>query len=207
VDEADSICNINSKRTKATLSVCAKAKYKLLCSGTMTRNNLSESFTQFQLLYNSSINFLSTNDEIYKEDKETKELNTENNPYYMNPFPPYKKGLELFKNSFNPSKITVFGVGKQDQNIYNSEILKELINKTIITKTFEDVVGKKIYSIHQHTVNFNDNEYNLYQKAIEEFYSMKYLFTSTGNPRKDRIMEIIQQITLLLNICCHPQTY
>jgi len=207
VDESDSICNLTSKRTKATLSVCKKAKYKLLLSGTMTRNNIVEAYTQFNLLYGSSINFLSESQYIYKEDNETKELKETLNENYMKPFPQYKKGLELFKQSYNPQKITVFGVGKNTQDIYNSDILKKLIDKTIITKTFEEVVGKKIYTIKQHVVKFNENEKQLYSKAINEFYSMKYLFTSTGNPRKDRFLEIIQQINLLLNICNHPQSY
>lgn len=207
VDESDSICNLTSKRTKATLSVCKKAKYKLLLSGTMTRNNIVEAYTQFNLLYGSSINFLSESKYVYKEDNETKELIETNNDNYMKPFPEYKKGLDLFKQSYNPQKITVFGVGKNTQDIYNSEVLKKLIDKTIITKTFEEVVGRKIYTIKQHIVKFNENEKQLYSKAINEFYSMKYLFTSTGNPRKDRFLEIIQQINLLLNICNHPQSY
>lgn len=207
VDEADSISNIDSKRTKATLSVCKKAKYKLLTSGTMTKNNINESFTQFELLYNSSVNFISENEYIYEEDKETKELIEKYNNNYMKPFPAYKKGLKAFRNSFNPLKVTVFGVGQNTQNIYNSKHLKKLIDKTIITKTFEEVVNKKIYDIIQHTVKFNNNERSLYYKAINEFYSMKYLFSSTGNARKDRMLEIIQQLNLLLNICNHPQTY
>ncbi|NFO98776.1 DEAD/DEAH box helicase [Clostridium botulinum] len=207
VDEADSICRIDSKRTKATLGTFKKARWKLLLSGTMTRNNITEAYTQFNLLYGSSINFLSKNEYILEEDEKTKELHEIQNKYYLKPFPEYKKGHKLFMQSFNPQKVTVFGVGQNTQNIYNSEILKKLINKTIITKTFEEVVGKKIYEIIQHTVKFNNSEKDLYYKAINEFYSMKYLFTSTGNPRKDRMMEIIQQITLLLNICQHPQTY
>lgn len=207
VDEADSICNITSKRTNATIGCCNKAKYKLLLSGTMTKNNIIESYTQLNLLYNSSINFLSENKEIYKEDADTKELKSINNDNYNKPIPQYRKGLELFKESFNPQKITVFGVGKNTQDIYNSEYLKKIINKTIITKTFEDVVGKKIYTIKQHIVRFNSHEKELYNKAINDFYSMKYLFTSTGNPRKDKYLEIIQQLNLLLNICNHPQSY
>lgn len=207
VDEADNICNMNSKRTKATLSVGKKAKYKLLLSGTMTRNNIVESYSQFNLLYGSTFNFINECKYILEEDKETKELIKKNNELVNKPFPEYKKGLELFKKCFNPQKITVFGVGKNTQDIYNADELKKIIDKTIITKTFEDVVGKKIYTINQHTVNFNESEKNLYYKAIKEFYSMKYLFTSTGNPRKDRMMEIIQQINLLLNICKHPQTF
>ncbi|WP_231160308.1 DEAD/DEAH box helicase family protein [Clostridium botulinum] len=182
VDEADSICRIDSKRTKATLGTFKKARYIELLSGTMTRNNITEAYTQFNLLYGSSINFLSRNEYILEEDEKTKELHERQNEYYLKPFPEYKKGHKLFMQSFNPQKVTVFGVGQNTQNIYNAEILKELINKTIITKTFEEVVGKKIYEIIQHTVKFNDSEKDLYYKAINEFYSMKYLFTSTGNP-------------------------
>ena len=208
VDEADNISNLNSKRSKSTIATGKNAKYKLLLSGTMTRNNIVESYTQFNLLYGSSYNFINECMQILEEDKDTKELKTiYNKEYYNKPFPQYKQGLKLFKKSFNPQKITVFGVGKNTQDIYNAECLKKIIDKTIITKTFEDVVGKKIYTIHQHTVKFNDAEENLYYKAINEFYSMKYLFTSTGNPRKDRMLEIIQQINLLLNICKHPQTF
>lgn len=207
VDEADSIARFESKRTKTTLGTFRKAKYKLLLSGTMTRNNITEAYTQFQLLYNSSINFISNNQYIYTEDKDTKELKEECNKYYNRPFPEYRKGFELFRDSFNPAKVSVFGIDKSNQNIYNSTELKELINKTIITKTFEEVTGRKIYEIIQHTVKFNSAERSLYNTAINEFYNMKYLFTSTGNPRKDRMMEIIQQITLMLNICQHPQTY
>lgn len=207
VDEADSICNLNSKRTKATLSVGKKAKYKLLLSGTMTRNNIVESYTQFNLLYGSTYNFINECNYVMEEDKDSKELIEKTNCYSNKPFPEYKKGLELFKKSFNPQKITVFGVGKNTQDIYNADELKRIIDKTIITRSFEDVVGKKIYSINQHLVKFNDSEKNLYYRAIKEFYSMKYLFTSTGNPRKDRMLEIIQQINLLLNICKHPQTF
>ena len=208
VDEADNISNLNSKRSKSTIATGKNAKYKLLLSGTMTRNNIVESYTQFNLLYGSSYNFINECMQILEEDKDTKELKTiYNKEYYNKPFPSYKQGLKLFKKSFNPQKVTVFGVGKNTQDIYNAEQLKKIIDKTIITKTFEDVVGKKIYSIHQHTVKFNQAEENLYYKAINEFYSMKYLFTSTGNPRKDRMLEIIQQINLLLNICKHPQTF
>lgn len=207
VDEADSIARFESKRTKATIGTFKKARYKLLLSGTMTRNNITEAYTQFNLMYGASINFLSKNKYIMEEDKITKELVEVYNHNYMKPIPEYRKGMEIFKNSFNPQKVTVFGVSQNTQDVYNSSELKDLINKSIITKTFEDVVGKKIYNIIQHTVKFNNNESILYNKAINDFFSMKYLFSSTGNPRKDRMMEIIQQITLLLNICQHPQVY
>lgn len=200
VDEADSIARIESSRTKATLNVGKKARYKLLMSGTMCRNNIVESFTQMTLLYGESYNFICKCREKFVNDKKTGELKSVGNiEEYNKPFPAYQKGYKLFKSCFNPGDITVFGVNKNTQDIYNAEILKELINKTIITKTFEDVVGKKLYSINQEVVEFNDSEKELYNKIVNEFFSMKYLFSSTGNPRKDKFLEIIQQINLMLD--------
>ena len=38
---------------------------------------------------------------------------------------------------------------KLNQDIYNLENLKALRDKTIITRTFEEVTGKKLYEIKQ----------------------------------------------------------
>ena len=208
LDEADSICNINSKRTKAVLNCFQRhGKFKLLLSGTSTRNSISEVYTAFLCLYNSSINFISESKYIMVEDKISKELKEEYNKNCMKSYPSYQKGLTLFKQSHVPQKITVFGVAQNTQDIYNADVLKKLIDKTIITRTFEEIVGKKIYELIQNTIKMNDNEKNLYYTAINEFYNMKYLFSSTGNFKKDRMLEIIQQLNLLLDICSHPQTY
>lgn len=207
LDESDSICNITSSRTKATLSVGKKARFKVLLSGTMTRNDISESYTLFKLMYGESMNFICNCSSIFVMDKETNQLIEKNNEEKNKPFLPYQKGYKLFRSCFNPQKITVFGVGQNTQDIYNSEELKVIINKSIITRTFEQVVGRKIYSIHQHLVEFNDSEKALYNKVINEFYSMKYLFNSTGNARKDRFLEIVQQLNLLLDVCCQAQSY
>lgn len=207
LDEADSIANINSKRTKSTLSIGQKLRYKLLLSGTMTRNNITEAFAQFLLMYGSSANFICENKYILQEDKDTKELVTKINPNFNKPFPYYTRGYKLFQESFNPRKVTVFGAEQNTQEVYNPDDLKRIINRSVITRTFEQVVGKNLYKIYQHNIKMNDDERELYRVATEEFFKMKHLFSSTGNARKDRMMEIIQQITLLLNICRHPSTY
>lgn len=207
LDEADGICNPSSKRTKAVLNCFRRVKYKLLMSATSTRNNIPESFTAFELLYNNSVNMLSEAPTIYVEDKKTKEIKEESNYNYMKPFPAYKKGHTLFKRSFSPEKATVFGVGKQNQDIYNSEELSELINKTMITRTFEEVSGKDIYKIIQNTTNFNYAESDLYRIVIEEFYKLTHMFMSTGNSRKDSLLRIIQQLNSLLKACVTPNIF
>ena len=50
-------------------------------------------------------------------------------------------------------------------------------------------------------------ERDLYNIAIEEFYQMEYLFSKTGNARKDAMMKILQQLILMLKICAAPQIF
>lgn len=207
LDEADSICNPSSKRTKAVLDCFRRVEYKLLMSATSTRNNIPESFTSFELLYNNSINMLSESPYIYVEDKKTKEIERKSNNNYMKPFPAYKKGHTLFKRSFSPEKATVFGVGKQNQDIYNSDELKRLIDKSMITRSFEEVSGKELYTIIQDTCKFNSNEKDLYKVIIEEFYKLSHMFRSTGNSRKDALLRIINQLNSLLKACVIPNTF
>ena len=52
-----------------------------------------------------------------------------------------------------------------------------------------------------------DAERTVYNKAINEFHAMRSnYFASTGNSRKDSMMRLIQQITLLLRITAAPNT-
>ncbi|PZT57533.1 helicase [Paenibacillus silvae] len=207
VDESDSIATMTSKRTKAALNVFKNAKYKLLTTGTSVRNSIGEAFPQFQLLYNSSVNFLNQCKEVYVEDKKTKELRTELNEHYLKPYPQYHKGQKLFKESHIPEKITVFGVSQATQHIYNSDTLKALIDSTIITRTFEEITGRSIANIVQSTCSFNNHEHNLYKKIIDEFYEMARNINKTGNSRKDRMLEIIQQLNMLIRSCSAPHLF
>ena len=112
----------------------------------------------------------------------------------------YTKELKLFKECHNPNKQTVFGVSQNTQHIYQAQILKDLINKTIITRTFEDVTGRSISKMIHHTCKFNESEYNLYKKIVEEFYQMGKAY-STGNARKDALLQIIAQLNMLIRCC------
>lgn len=208
IDESDNICSLNSKRYKTTLNCFRRTKYKLCTTGTSTRNNIGEIYSQLEFLYNNSINLLSKCEYIYKADKRTKELKEESNKKYMCPIPPYKQGYNLFTASHIPEKISVFGIKQYNQDIYNSEILKEIIDKTIITRTFKEVVGKKIYDISQVTCSFTYAEKELYSQIINEFYTMmnKY-FCSTGNSKKDSMLRIIRQMNLMIKACSIPQTF
>ena len=85
------------------------------------------------------------------------------------PFPAYKRGYELFSYSYLPKKITVFGLEKANQDIYNASFLDELLEKTVITKNFEEVVGRKIYKIYQGTCSFSEREKEVYRIAVKEF--------------------------------------
>lgn len=207
IDEADNIVNF-SKRSKATKNVFKYAKYKMLYSGTLTRNNINESFNEFNFLYGSSLLFVNHCNTILETDKKTGEANEKNNPYYMKPFPEYKKGYNNFSASFQPFKTTVFGLSKYNQDIHHADQLKEIIDRTIITKTFYEVCQKDIYEINQETCNFTQSEKELYIDIIEKFYEMKNnYFNCIANSRKDRMFDILRQLNLLIKACSIPHTF
>lgn len=209
-DESDEMTNPDSKRTKAVLNCFRKVRYKLEMTGTVTRNNISESAPQLELLYNNSYNMISWADSLYSYEKDgdgEEYLNVEDNSYYGKPIPAYKPGYALFSKSHLPERITVFGVGKKSQDIFNAEALNNLLSYAVITRTFAEITGKEIRRIHQVQVSFSPVEQEVYRKAVEEFYSMRErYFALTGNSRKDSMMALIQQITLLLRISAAPNT-
>lgn len=202
VDESHRLSNPSAKRTKATLNCFRRAKYKLLATGTPTRNNINELYSQLELLYNNSINMLCECEFIKREDTKTKEMKEIPNKYYMKPFPAFNS--TLFKQCFSPSKTTVFGVQQENQDIYNSEELKKLIQKTVITRKFNEIAGDK-YKVITHRIEQNDNEKLVYEKIMNEFYEMipRY-FGSTGNSRKDAMLRIIRQLQLMIKSISIP---
>ena len=202
-DESDAITNLDSKTYKSVLDCFRRlVKYKLLLTGTSTRNNINEFYGQLELLYNNSANMISKVSCIYETNKKDNELQVISNPIWNKPFPAYKQGFEYFKKSFSPEKITVFGINKFNQDIYNSEELKELLSYTIITRTFEEVTGRKGYQIQQRLCNMNQSEKEAYSVIIEKFYEIeREYFKSTGNARKDAGLRALHQINLLLKAC------
>ena len=203
-DESDMITNPLSIRAKSMLSVFRRCRVKYLTTGTTTRNNIIEIAPQTELLYNNSINYISWAQHIYETDDDGGEHRVYN-PYYGKPIPAYREGYKLFSKSHLPHNITVFGIEQFTQDIYNADILKELLNKTVITRTFEEVAGRKIYDINQIMVPFHQAEKDVYITAIKNFHEMRWnYFNSLGNSRKDSMFRILQQLILLLKICADP---
>ncbi len=77
-DESDEITNPSSQRTRHILGLFRRLKYKILDTGTTTRNNIAELYSQFELLYNNSINMVCWSSRVYHEnrDKEIEEDRT-----------------------------------------------------------------------------------------------------------------------------------
>ena len=209
-DESDEITNHASKRTKAVKDIFKKAKRKLLTTGTTTRNNISELYSQLELLYNNSYNFISWSEEYHtayfdKEEREQK-LKKQENPYFQKPFPA-KYGATTFKRCFNPSKSTVFGIQKQNQNLFNENELTQIIEKTILTRKFKEIAGDKYY-VENIQVRQDLSEREVYRTIMKEFHSIsRDYFKSTGNSRKDALLRIIRQLTLMIEATSTPQLF
>lgn len=207
LDESDEISNPNTVRAKAALSCFRRCWAKLLDTGTTTRNNIPEFAPQLELLYNNSINMLCWCRTVYCYDRRDHTLECSVNGSYGQPIPAYRKGYTLFSACFLPEKTTVFGVGERTQDIYNASALSEILEKTVITRTFEEVTGKSIKRIHQEPLEFLPEEKAVYVKVIKEFHAIhRNYFNSTGNSRKDAMLRLMQQIMLLLRVGAAPNT-
>ena len=208
LDESDEISNPYSVRAKSALDCFRRCHSKLLTTGTSTRNNISEFAPQLELLYNNSINMLCWSPNTYRFDRrEQRIVESAGNDFYGRPIPAYKKGYRLFASCHLPERPTVFGVGERTQDIYNADALDGILAKTVITRTFEEIVGKEIRRIHQVPMRFASEERAVYTRFIEEFDKLqRNYFASTGNHRKDAMLKLIQQITLLLRVSAAPDT-
>lgn len=207
-DESDEISNPSSIRAKAALDCFRRCRNKLLTTGTSTRNNVSEFAPQLELLYNNSINMICWSEKVYHYDSDTcRVYESGPNTHYGKPIPAYKNGYALFSACHLPEKPTVFGIGERTQDIYNADALDEILAKTVITRTFEEITGKEIRRIHQELVSFSVPERVVYNQVIKEFELIwRNYFNSTGNTRKDAMLKLMQQITLLLRVSAAPNT-
>lgn len=198
-DESDEITNPHSVRTRATLDIFRRLRYKLLATGTTTRNNIAELYSQLELLYNNSVNMTCFCENVYNYNKDNC-LESDNNDRYMQPYPP-RGGAILFKSCFCPGKASVFGIEKLNQDVFNGTHLAELVDKTIITRKFKDFAGEK-YDIKTHTVMMDSAESELYDTVVEDFDSIaRMYFKSTGNSRTDSALRIVRMIQLLIKTC------
>jgi hypothetical protein len=209
-DESDEITNHKSANTKMVLNLFRRARRKLLATGTTTRNNIAEIYPQFELLFNNSYNFVDYCEYDYKETKnsDTKEvkITKEKNKNYMNSFQA-RGGNAQFKRCFNPAKTTVFGAQRHNQGLYNEEQITKLIASTILTRKFKEVAGDK-YDVSCVTVKQHDGERAIYKKIIKEFSQIVgFFYDSTGNSRKDSLLQIIRQIQLLIKATSMPQLF
>lgn len=205
-DESDEMTNRGSKTYKAVRSAFGSAKYKLLTTGTTTRNNAAEIYPQLELLYNNSLNMVDLCERVTVEDKKEKKLTEKVNDNYGQRFHPYK-GMKQFKRCFSPSKTTVFGISKHDQDVYNYSELLRILNYTSLVRTFKEVAGDK-YQIKQVKVLPNQSELALQEKILEEFHAIwRNHFNSTGSARKDSGLRIVRQMQLLIKSCSVPETF
>ena len=205
IDESDNLCNRSSKFYKATRSALIKCKYKLLTTGTTTRNNAKELYPQLEFLYNNSNNFTDNCSYKYVKDKKNNIVRKINDNQGQ-PFSAYR-GLTQFEACFSPAKSSVFGVDKHDQNVYNYDQMIEVLNYTSIVRTFKEVVGKK-HDIEQILVNFSEAEKAIQVELLKEFYKICYLyFNSTGNARKEAGLRRMRQLKLLIKSTSLPESF
>lgn len=204
VDESDEICNRDSKRYKMARIAFARCRYKLLTTGTTTRNNITELYSQLELIYNNSL--IDNCTHVYEYDPKSRDIHSIQNDNYGQPYDG-KKGLLQFKRAFNPHRVSVLGIEKHDQDLYNYDELKQIIECTSIVRTFKEVVGDKYFITHKQ-VGSTEGERAIYKKVMEEFNAIVYsYYNNSGNSRKESALKIVRQLQLLIRACSNPTAF
>lgn len=202
-DESDEITNDESLRTRRSLELFHRSKYKMLATGTTTRNNIAEQYGQLELLYNNSVNMMCMCKTVYNEDRIDHCIEESPNSNYGKPFPP-RGGGKLFKACFCPGKTSVFGIEKHNQDIYNKDHLWALIGKTVLTRKFREFAADK-YEIFNRNVPLGPGEKKVYKTILTEFCRICYIyFESTGDAKKEAALRLIRQIMLMIRACSIP---
>lgn len=202
MDESDEICSNGSRRSKFARDVFRRVKYKLLATGTTTRNNITELYPQLELLYNNSLYMKDTCKYKYKQEKDGS-IKEHLNKTCTHNFKA-RGGYAQFKACFNPSRGSVFGITKQNQDVYNTGSLLAILGQSIITRKFKEIAGDK-FTVHTEYINQNLAERDLYGLIIQDFIRIcREYYGSTGNSRKDSALMIVRQMQLLYKSCSTP---
>lgn len=207
LDESDELTNPLSARTRSVLAVFRRVHHKMLATGTTTRNNIGEFYSQMELLFNNSLNFLCDCPYVYEESHDSEddeeEMNCVGNDHYMRPFPP-KGGHRLFRSCYCPGRTTVFGIDKFNQDVYNADSLWALCERTVITRRFREFAGDK-YSITTHRVEPTESETAVYTKIFHELESLIPLyFSPIPDTKKAAGLRLVRQLNLLIKACSIP---
>lgn len=204
-DESHGVKTRSSQTYKALREIFIKCKYKLLMTGTTVLNSLSELYPQFEFLYNNSNNMVNMSKYLYAYNEDN-ELIKKVNKFFGERFT-YRNGFNNFKYCYAPEKSTVFGIKKQEQNLYNYDDLKRILSYTVTTKTFKEMCGDK-YDIHHIEVEGTANEKYLQKKIVTEYERIKEnYFNINNNFRKESAMRLLRIMQLLMRSCSMPQTF
>lgn len=223
VDESDEMTNNTSLRTRQAFSAFQHCKYKLLMTGTATRNNISELFPQLQFMYNNSPAFINEcilmYDQIQSGENKGQMITTPNfKPgegidgakcfeKLGQPFS-FKNGQNDFRRCFNPVKATVLGIQKQNQDLFNADELKKVCSFSMIVRTFNDVAGPDKYKFASHVIEQTWQEAALYEEIFSEVQRLISEFNyATGNARKDAALRLQYQMRMLIDACSIPQKF
>lgn len=230
IDESEvQIKNPFGIRSKSVMTLRNKAKNKLLMSGTLTRNNVSEMYNQMAFVFNNSYMMTNEAETMYyleekrggswKEEDDTSKKGslirvveeiTENsrivereNPNQGEPIP-YKAGYRMFQRMFSPAKPSVFGVSKQGQNLYNTEAFG-LLTKGVMSYRKQD----REIRPQQVQIEMTEPEKKLYLSVVTEFARIvdQIFNIQTTDSRKKALSMISLQINALFKVTSAPFSF
>ncbi len=209
VDESDNLKNRNSRRAKAVKTLARKISFRLILTGTFTRNNAAEAYNQLELLLNNTPALLCEVPTLLEYDRSLEDYLEKPNPLYGLPYSA-KEGYGIFQKNFSPKKTSVFGASKTNQELYNKQALENILQRVRLRRRFDEVKPEGVnYGIEQISIPMTPGERAVYQYIFEEFVrQLEAQYQKSGKDGKTAgMLVIMQQIMALLRGVSHPWTF
>ena len=212
-DESDEITNPTSQRTRNILCIFRRLRYKILDTGTTTRNNIAELYSQFELLYNNSVNMICWSPQVYHENRDH-EIEEENNPDYGTPFPAFR-GHVLFRACHCP------GDTKKDAGLRLMRQIKLLIKACSVPHLIEGYYGDSYPSKTRYIERLIRTipgkvaigcttlaAFDLYESYIREHFPDRPVFVVKGDVAFKKRQSIVTEFDSTINgiLICTQQS-
>lgn len=218
LDESDNAKNKSSKRFKSLRKIAKSFKNRLLMSGTPTRNNVNEIYNQLEILCQNSNAMMCWAEQQVEYDRSSREWTYGRNPVYGSPFPAWG-WYQAFERTFSPRKVTCFGAEETNQDIFNKDILDQLIRSIRFTRDMEEersrmneVLGITDFGISkeykQVMVPMNETEEKVYGYILTYLAEeLEKMYAAQHDGLTASMLTIAQQIMKLLQGTSHPWTF
>lgn len=202
IDEGDELSTPWAVRTRCAALICSAMRARLVCTGTPTRNRMSEIYSQLAIVFNYAIAWRCVAPEVVVWNKKMGMFVVDRNLDFGERYRP-RGGFALWNRCHSPSKPTVFGEQRLVSKLVNRKALETFLGTVRSRIRLKDLLGYEPMKRTVRTVELSFEELALQKKMVEN----TRLFLRSSEGRKASLLELAGRIRLLQQAVSCPQNF